>query len=170
MAQTTVRSRRKPFNRLRSIALFSSLPLAAAYSETETVTNSFHDYWVYPFSPPSRSRLVARLQLQSNHSAGTLLLLSSHLVISPRSGPSVMLSHRIALPRWRMLMTWVLSTVSNTATVYSGPRTILVLPSLSFTWAFIVVITIIYLVGLDGKGFPIVSFPCSYLIFLFRPI
>jgi len=40
-----------------------------------TVTDSFHAYWVYTSSPPSRSRLIARLQLQSTHSAGTLLAL-----------------------------------------------------------------------------------------------
>ena len=35
---------------------------------------------------------------------------------------------------------------------------------------FIVVITIIYfVVGVYGKGFPVDSSPCIYLIFLFRP-
>jgi len=52
-AGTTVRSRRKPFNRPRLISPFSSLPLEAASSDTHTVTNSFHGYWVYPSSPPS---------------------------------------------------------------------------------------------------------------------
>ena len=31
------------------------------------------------------------------------------------------------------------------------------------------VITIIYFVGVYGKGFPVDSSPCIYLIFLFRP-
>jgi len=32
-----------------------------------------------------------------------------------------------------------------------------------------VVITIIYFVGVYGKGFPIDSFPCIYLMFLIPP-
>ena len=52
-AGTTVRSRRKPFNRLQWISPFSSPPLEAAQSDTHTVTDSFHGYWVLPSSPPS---------------------------------------------------------------------------------------------------------------------
>ena len=52
---------------------------------------------------------------------------------------------------------------------FCGPRTPIVLPSLSFTLGFIVVITIIYFVGVYGKGFPVDSSPCIYLIFLSRP-
>jgi len=65
---------------------------------------------------------------------------------------------------------WVLSDASNAASVYSGPRTPIVLPLLSVTLGFIVVITIIYLVvGVYGKGFPVDSFLCIYLIFLLCP-
>jgi len=65
---------------------------------------------------------------------------------------------------------WVLTNASNTALVSSGPRTPIVLPLLSVTLGFIVVITIIYfVVGVDGKGFPVDSSPCIYLIFFFRP-
>jgi len=35
------------------MSLFSSLPQEAAWSDTHTVTDSFHDYWVYPSSHPS---------------------------------------------------------------------------------------------------------------------
>jgi len=35
-------------------------------------------------------------------------------------------------------------------------------------WVSLVVITIIYFVGVYGKGFPVDSSPCIYLIFLFR--
>jgi len=64
-AGTTVRSRRKLFNRLRSISLFSSFPLEAAESDKHTVTDTFRGYSVDPSSPPARSRPVARFQLKS---------------------------------------------------------------------------------------------------------
>ena len=64
-AGTTVRSRRKLFNRLRSISSFSSLPLEAPLSDTHTVTDSFYGSWVDPSSSSFGSRPVARLQLQS---------------------------------------------------------------------------------------------------------
>jgi len=44
-----------------------------------------------------------------------------------------------------------------------------VLLSLSFTLGFIVVITIIYFVGVYGKGFPVDFSPGIYLLFLFCP-
>jgi len=54
--------------------------------------------------------------------------------------------------------------------VLSGPPTIIVLPSLSVTWGFIVVIPFIYfIVGVYSKGFPVNSSPGIYWIFLFRP-
>jgi len=63
-----------------------------------------------------------------------------------------------------------MSNACNTATVLSGPRTPIVLLSLSVTLDFIIVITIIYfVVGVYGKGFPVDSSPCIYLIFLFPP-
>jgi len=52
----------------------------------------------------------------------------------------------------------------------SGTRAPIVLFSLSVILGFIVVITIIHFVdGVYGKGFPLDSSPCVYLIFLFRP-
>jgi len=51
-AGTTVRIRRNYCNRPPSISPFSSPPLEAAESDTHTVTDSFHGYWVYPSSPP----------------------------------------------------------------------------------------------------------------------
>jgi len=66
---------------------------------------------------------------------------------------------------------WVLSNVSNAASVSSSPRTPIVLLLFSVTLGFIVVITIIYfVVGVHGKGFPVDSSLCIYLIFLFHPI
>jgi len=53
---------------------------------------------------------------------------------------------------------------------FSGSRAPIVLLSLSVTLGFIVVITMIYFVdSVYGKGFPLDSSPCIYLIFLFRP-
>ena len=53
---------------------------------------------------------------------------------------------------------------------FSGSHAPIVLLSLSVTLGFIVVITVIYFVdGVYGKGFPVDSFPCIYLTFLFRP-
>ena len=55
---------------------------------------------------------------------------------------------------------------------FSGPRAPIVLLSLSVTLGFIVVITIYFYFVVDGvfgKGFGVDSFPCIYLIFLFRP-
>ena len=55
---------------------------------------------------------------------------------------------------------------------FSGSRAPIVLLSLSVTLGFIVVITIdFYFVvdGVFGKGFPVDSSPCIYLISLFRP-
>jgi len=73
-------------------------------SQTRTpVTNSFHSYWVNPTSPPTSSHAVARLQLQSAHSACTLLPLYLTLPSRlPRSHPSVTLSCHIALHQRRM--------------------------------------------------------------------
>jgi len=138
-AGTTVHSRRKIFNRLQLISPFSSLPLEAAQSDTHTVTDSFHGYWVYPFSPPSRSRPVAQLKLQSTHSAGTLLPLYLTL-------PSQFLHS--CTPRLRSVVVLhclgggcqhlgFLSNVCNTAMVFSGPHSLIVLLSLSVTLGFI---------------------------------
>jgi len=63
-----------------------------------------------------------------------------------------------------------MSNACNAATVLSGPRTPIVLLSLSVTFGFTVVITIIYfVVRVYGKGFPVDSSPRIYLIFLFHP-
>ena len=59
-----------------------------------------------PLLSPFKSRPIARLQLQSIPSAGTLLPSPPYRL--PRSRPSVTLSRRIALPRWRMSTPWVL--------------------------------------------------------------
>jgi len=64
-----------------------------------------------------------------------------------------------------------MSKVCKAATVLNGPRALIVLPSLSVTLGFTVVITIIYFVdGVLGKGFPVDPSPCIYLLFLFRPL
>src|ERR1700704_3249308 len=61
-----------------------------------------------PPPPPSGLRPVARLQLPSTLSAGTLLLrYPSARDTTPRSHPSVTLCRRIALPRWPMSTPWV---------------------------------------------------------------
>jgi len=55
---------------------------------------------------------------------------------------------------------------------FSGSSAPIVLPSLSVTLGFIVVITIYFsfvVVGVFGKGFPVDSSPCIYLTFLFHP-
>jgi len=65
---------------------------------------------------------------------------------------------------------WVLSNATNSASVLSGPRTPIVLLLLSVPFGFMVVITISYfVVGVYGKGFPVDSSLCTYLILLFRP-
>jgi len=64
-----------------------------------------------------------------------------------------------------------MSNVMQRRNGFSGPRTPIVLLSLSVTLGFIVVITSIYFVdGVYGKGFPVDSSPCIYLIFLFCPL
>jgi len=130
------------FPRLLGLPLLSPRKVSSRCSVTATI----HSLGWHPTAPPS------------------------HLAISPRSRPSVTLSRRIALPWWRMSTPWVLTNASNAASLYSGPRTPIVLLLLSVTLGFIVVITIIYfVVGVYGKGFPVDSSPCIYLIFLFRP-
>jgi len=62
--RNTVRSRRKSFNRFRSISPFSSPTLEAASSDTHRVTDSFHGNWVYPSS--LSSWLVALLSYSYN--------------------------------------------------------------------------------------------------------
>jgi len=63
-----------------------------------------------------------------------------------------------------------MSNAFNTTTVLSGSCTLIVHLSLAVTLAFLVVITIIYFVDcVYGKGFPLDSSQCIYLIFLFRP-
>jgi len=54
---------------------------------------------------------------------------------------------------------------------FKWPPYPLVLLLLSVTLGFTVVITIIYfVVGVFGKGLPVDSSPCIYLVFLFRPL
>jgi len=122
-----------------------------------------------PLLSPFRSRPVARLQLQSTHLAGTVL---------PR-GLTMRFLHCHA-PRLRAVVVLhclgggcqrlgFMRTACNAATVLCGPRTSLVLPLLLITVGFIVVkIIICFVVGVYGKGFPVDSSPCIYLIFLFR--
>ena len=63
-----------------------------------------------------------------------------------------------------------MSNACNVTMVLSGPRTPIVLLLLAVTLGFIVVITIIYfVVSVYGKGFPVDSSPCIYLISLFHP-
>jgi len=64
---------------------------------------------------------------------------------------------------------WVLSNASTATSVWSGPHTPIVLLLLSVTLGFIVVITIIYFVGVCGKGFPVDSSLCIYSMFLIPP-
>jgi len=134
-----------------------------------TVTDSFHGYWVYPSSSLSRSRPIARLQLQSTHSAGTLLPLPLTLPFLHGRAPwlrSVVVLHSLGGRCQRLGFRVTLATPLR---LFCSPRTPIVLPSLSFTLGFIVVITIIVFVGVYGKGFPVDSSPCIDLIFLFRP-
>jgi len=92
----------------------------------------------YPSSPPSRSRPVARLQLQSTHLAGTLLL----LYLTP---PLQFLHGRT--PRLRSVVVLhclsggsqhleFMSNACNAATMLCGPHTPIVLVLLSVTLAF----------------------------------
>jgi len=60
--------------------------------------------------------------------------------------------------------------------MYPTPRPFIVTPPpplfffyCRLLWVSLVVITIIYFVGVYGKGFPVDSSPCTYLYFSFRP-
>jgi len=138
-AGTTVRSRRKLLNRVRSISPVSSPPLEAAKSDTHTVTDSFYGYWVYPSSPPFRSRPVARLQLQSTHLTGTLL---PHYLTPPSRFlhgrtprlRSVVVLHCLGNACQRLGFS---SNVRKAATVYSGSRSPIVLLLFSVTLGFV---------------------------------
>jgi len=138
-AGTTDFSKRKLFNRPRSISPFSSSSLEAAKSDTHTVTDSFHGYWVYPSSPPFRFRPVARLQLQSTHSAGTLLplyltLLSRFLHCRIPRLHSVVVLHCLGGGCQHLGFS---CNARNAATVYSGPRSPIVLLLLLVTLGFV---------------------------------
>jgi len=120
-AGTTVRSRRKLFNRQRSISPFSSLPLEAAYSDTHMVTDSFHGYWVYPSSPPSG--FVPLL----GYSYSPLPQLAPYCHPRPsnchgraRRLRSVVVLHCLAAGCQRL---GFLSNGCKVKTVFSGPRT-----------------------------------------------
>jgi len=92
-----------------------------------------------PLLTPFRSRPFARLHLQSTHSAGTLL----PLYLTP---PSRFLHGRTPRLRSVVVLHWLRggcqrlgfsSNVCNAATVYSGPCSPIVLPSLSVTLGFV---------------------------------
>jgi len=60
--------------------------------------------------------------------------------------------------------------------MYATPQRFIVAPApqlfffhCRLLWVSLVVITIIYFVGVYGKGFPVDSYPCIYLYFSFRP-
>jgi len=77
----------------------------------------------------------------------------------------------MVLPRWRISTPWVHEECLQRRNSFKWPRASLVLPSLSFTLGYLVVITIIYVVvGVHGKGFPVDSSPCLDLTLLFRPL
>jgi len=64
------------------------------------------------------------------------------------------------------------SVMIGTPQGFSGSRTPIVVLILSVTLGCIVVIIIYFyfvVVGVFGKGFPVDSTPCIYLIFFFRP-
>jgi len=136
------------------------------------VTHSFYGYWVYPSSPPSRSRPLSRLQLQSTHSAGTLL--PFYLM------PSLRFLHGHT-PRLRSVVVLLclgggcqplgfLSNVCNPPIVLVAPAPPLFFSLCRLLSVSLVVITIIHFVGVYGKGFPVDSSPCIYLYFSFRPL
>ena len=54
--------------------------------------------------------------------------------------------------------------------VYCDSHTPFVLPSLLVSSGFISCLSIIYFVGVYGKGFAVDPFPCIYLYFAFRPL
>ena len=127
-------------------------------------------FLMLPLLSPYRSRPISRLQLQSTHMAGTLLPLRLTLRFLHGGAPrlrSFVVLHCLGGGYQRL---GFMSHACNGATVLSGPCAPLVLPSLSVTLGFIVVITHIYfIVDVYGKGFPVDSAPCIYWIFLFRP-
>ena len=159
---TTVRSRRKLVNRLRSISPFSSISLEALSSDTHTVTHSLNGYEVYPSSSLLQFRPVARLQLLSTHLTSILLPL--------RPSRLTPLSH----PLGYALSLYSTASVANVNTL--GPLDVMfcsstcsVLPAPLYLLGFPAVITIISYVGVYGKGFPVASSLCFYLIFLSCP-
>jgi len=101
IAGTRVRSRTTLFNRPRSISPFCSIPLEAAKSDSHTVTDSLHGHSVSPSSFPSGLLLL----FSYSHHPLPWLAPYSYLafpVTSSRSEPSVTLSCRLALSRWRI--------------------------------------------------------------------
>jgi len=129
-----------------STVIGATPPLPLQVSSRCSVTATIHSLGWYPTGP------------------------SAHFAISPQLRPSVTLCPRIAQPRWRMSTPWVHEEYLQRSNCFSGSCAPIVLLSLSVTLGFIVVITIIYFVdGVYGKGFPLDSTPCIYLILLFRP-
>ena len=132
---TTFCSRRILCNRLRSISQFSSPPVEAAWSDMKTVTDSFHCYWVYPASPPAG--LVPLL----GYSYNPLIRLAHYSLRRPSACHgrttrlrSVVILYCLCGGSQHLSF---LSNVRNTATVYSGPCSPIILLSLSVTFGFI---------------------------------
>ena len=65
---------------------------------------------------------------------------------------------------------WFSSNVCNVLSLLVAPRTTFVLLLLSVTYSFVSGLSIIYFVGVYGKGFPVDSSSCIYLYFPFRPL
>jgi len=170
-AGTTVRSRRKLFNRLRSISPFSSPPFEAAYSDTHTVTDSFHGCWVYPSSPPFR--FVSLL----GYSYNQLTRLAPYWPFTLRRPRDFSTVAPLSYAQWSYCTPSVADVNAlGSRVMYATLQRFIVAPAplLFFfhrrlLWVSLVVITIIYFVGVYGKGFPVDSFPCIYLYFSFRP-
>jgi len=167
-AGTTVRSRRKHFNRPRSISPFSSRPLEVAESDTHKVTDSFHGYWVYPSSPPPG--FVPLL----GYSYSPFTRLAPYCLRPPSDchgrAPrlcSVVVLHWVGGGCQRL---GFLSSGCNVTMVVLAPAP----PLFFFHCRLLRVFTqcsINYFILLEvhGKGFPVDSSPCIYLYFSFRP-
>jgi len=90
-------SQTRPGLPIVSTLIGSTPPLTLQDSSRCSVTATIHSLGCHPTAP------------------------SLHLAISPRLHPSVTLSRRIALPRWRMSTPWVLSNACNATTVLVAP-------------------------------------------------
>ena len=113
MARTTVRGRRKPFNRPRSISSFSS-------SYRSHLVRHAHDSpilsTVFGYTPPYTSSGFVSLLGYSYNPFIRLADYCPYSAARPRlslSHPLVTLCRRIALPRWPMSTPWDRSNIPH---------------------------------------------------------